>query len=333
MELSRTEQGVVAAIAAKRDDLIALTSELIGFDTITHTAGAPPRQERELQEHLAALLRRHGAEVELHEPDASALRPHPMVPDDLEFDGRPQLVARFRGSGGGRTLLLNGHVDVVDAEPRADWTQRDPFIAEVRGTLLYGRGACDMKGGVAQHGDRRLHARRARRAAGGRRDRQHGHRGGVDGRRRPLRRAHPCGRCGDRSGAERTRRLGRVPRQPAAAHHDPGPRGACGHPSAPRPPKAARSTRSRRWRSSSRRSAACASTGRSAGPPVSLRRRLRADDRLGRRMARQLPGLVHARMPHRIPARQGHEHGYGALVEQEFWTGSGRRRAATTGCF
>ena len=149
MPLSPTEQRVVDALAARRDALVALTSELIAFDTVTHTAGSAPRQERALQEHLAALLRGHGAEVELHEPDASALRPHPMVPDELEFDGRPQLVARFRGSGGGRALLLNGHVDVVDAEPRADWTQPDPFVADVRGTLLYGRGSCDMKGGVA----------------------------------------------------------------------------------------------------------------------------------------------------------------------------------------
>jgi acetylornithine deacetylase len=149
MQLTTEEQRVVDAIAARRDALVTLTSELIGFDTVTHTAGSPPRQERALQEHLAALLREHGAEVELHEPDASALRPHPMVPGDLDFAGRPQLVARFRGSGGGRTLLLNGHVDVVSVEPRADWTQADPFTAEVRGTQLYGRGSCDMKGGVA----------------------------------------------------------------------------------------------------------------------------------------------------------------------------------------
>src|SRR3954454_4009390 len=134
---------------ARRDALIALTSELVGFDTVTHTPGAAPREERALQEHLAGLLRSHGAEVELHEPEADALRPHPMVPDELTFDGRPQLVARFRGSGGGRALLLNGHVDVVDVEPRGDWTQPDPFHAVIRDGRLYGRGACDMKGGVA----------------------------------------------------------------------------------------------------------------------------------------------------------------------------------------
>ena len=129
MQLSPEERRVVDAVAGRRDDLVALTRELVAFDTITHTAGAAPRQERALQEHLAALLRAHGADVTLHEPDAAALRPHPMVPEELTFDGRPQLVARFRGSGGGRTLLLNGHVDVVDVEPRADWTQPDPFAA------------------------------------------------------------------------------------------------------------------------------------------------------------------------------------------------------------
>ncbi len=149
MHLSPREQSVVDAIAARRDALVALTGELVSFDTVTHTAGAPPRQERALQGHVAALLRAHGAAVELHEPDAATLRPHPMVPDELTFEGRPQLVGRFRGSGGGRTLLLNGHVDVVDVEPRADWTQPDPFAAVVRDGRLYGRGACDMKGGVA----------------------------------------------------------------------------------------------------------------------------------------------------------------------------------------
>ncbi|MDP9258266.1 MAG: ArgE/DapE family deacylase [Actinomycetota bacterium] len=149
MQLSPQEQRVVDAVVARREALVALTSELVAYNTVTHTPGAPPRQERALQEHLAALLRRHGADVVLHEPDASALRPHAMVPEELTFEGRPQLVARFRGNGGGRTLLLNGHVDVVDVEPRANWTLADPFAATVHDGRLYGRGTCDMKGGVA----------------------------------------------------------------------------------------------------------------------------------------------------------------------------------------
>src|SRR5262249_58001951 len=61
--------------------------------------------------------------------------------------GRPQLVARLPGDGDGRTLLFNGHIDVVSAEPLDRWTS-DPFRAEVRDGRLYGRGTCDMKGGI-----------------------------------------------------------------------------------------------------------------------------------------------------------------------------------------
>jgi len=57
-------------------------------------------------------------------------------------------VARLPGTGGGRSLLINGHIDVVSPEPRGDW-RSDPFRAEVRDGRLYGRGACDMKGGIA----------------------------------------------------------------------------------------------------------------------------------------------------------------------------------------
>ena len=57
-------------------------------------------------------------------------------------------MARVRGAGGGRSLLLNGHIDVVSAEPSSSGRVA-PFRAEVRDGKLYGRGACDMKGGIA----------------------------------------------------------------------------------------------------------------------------------------------------------------------------------------
>ena len=60
-----------------------------------------------------------------------------MVPAGFTFAGRPQLVARFAGAGGGRTLLLNGHVDVVDVEPRDGWAG-DPFAAVVRDGAVWG---------------------------------------------------------------------------------------------------------------------------------------------------------------------------------------------------
>ena len=97
------------------------------------------------------------------------------------------MAARFAGAGGGRSLLFNGHIDVVPSEPRDRWTS-DPNPAEVRDGNLYGRGACDMKGGVAAMVVRRRGAGQAGHPPARRPDREHGHRRGVVGRRRAGRR-------------------------------------------------------------------------------------------------------------------------------------------------
>lgn len=59
--------------------------------------------------------------------------------------GRPNVVARLRGTGRGRSLMFNGHLDVVGVEGMA----HAPFAAEEHDGRIYGRGACDMKGGLA----------------------------------------------------------------------------------------------------------------------------------------------------------------------------------------
>ena len=148
MGLSDREQKIVAEIERRRDDLVALASDLVGFDTTARTAQDPPRDEAKLQAYLADRLRAAGAEVEVWEPDAEAMAGKPLVPPGLGFEGRPQLAARFPGAGGGKSLLLNGHIDAVSAEPLDRWTS-DPFEAEIRDGKLYGRGSCDMKGGIA----------------------------------------------------------------------------------------------------------------------------------------------------------------------------------------
>jgi acetylornithine deacetylase len=146
--LSDVERRVCDAIADREDELVRLASELIAFDTTAREVGDPPRQERALQEHLGARLEAIGAEVEVWEPDGDELQGKPLVPPGLDFKGRPQLIARRAGRGGGRSLVFNGHIDAVSVEPRDAWTS-DPFAAEVRDGKLYGRGSCDMKGGIA----------------------------------------------------------------------------------------------------------------------------------------------------------------------------------------
>ena len=93
-------------------------------------------------------LRELGFDVRSVVPDPARLaaRPDSGIPL-MSYEGRRSLVATTGGDEG-RSLVLNGHVDVVSAEPRERWT-REPFGAEIADGRMYGRGACDMKGGIA----------------------------------------------------------------------------------------------------------------------------------------------------------------------------------------
>ena len=150
MALSEAERALVDAVGAGREELVALLADLIAFDTTARAApDEPPREEAALQDYVAGRLRVAGADVDVWEPDPADVEGSRLAPrGGVRFDGRPQLAARFPGAGDGPSLLLNGHVDVVSSEPRERWTS-DPNRAEVRGGRVYGRGACDMKGGIA----------------------------------------------------------------------------------------------------------------------------------------------------------------------------------------
>ena len=148
--LDRDEQRLVDSIAARSDELVALLCDLIRFDTTSRSDPAgPARDEAALQQHLAARLLAAGAEVEVWEPSPEDVAGHPLCPaGGIGFEGRPQLAARLRGSGGARSLLLNGHIDVVPARREDGWDD-DPFDPQVRDGRVIGRGSCDMKGGIA----------------------------------------------------------------------------------------------------------------------------------------------------------------------------------------
>ncbi len=148
MGLTALERQLVEELGEREAEIVDLACDLIQLDTTAREPGDPPREEAELQALLAARLAGAGFEVDVFEPDAAALEGRPLVPPGLEFAGRPQLAARVVGSGGGRSLLLNGHIDVVPADEAEGWTS-PPFAPEVRDGLLFGRGSCDMKGGIA----------------------------------------------------------------------------------------------------------------------------------------------------------------------------------------
>ncbi len=144
------EHRLKAAIADRKDELEQLASHLVSLDTTARAPEDPPRRESELQELLAERLRHAGSSVDIWEPAARdiACWARQVGTEELSFDGRPQLVARWAGDGDGRSLIFNGHIDVVAAEPIERWSV-PPFAGEVVDGRLVGRGAADMKGGIA----------------------------------------------------------------------------------------------------------------------------------------------------------------------------------------
>ena len=129
-------------------DVVPVLQRLLSFDTQIRDHDDPPRDDQAHQEFVAGYLSELGFEVELFEPPVEEFRHHPMYRPEQSFAGRPVLWARLPGSGEGRSLLFNGHYDTVVADPIADWT-RSPWAGEVEDGRVYGRGACDMKGGIA----------------------------------------------------------------------------------------------------------------------------------------------------------------------------------------
>jgi len=150
--LTREERALVERIAERRGEIVSLACELIAFDTTSRsTPEMPAREEAELQALLAGRLRAVGAEVDVWEPAPEDVAGHPLTGErTFRFDGRPQLAARLRGHGGGeaRSLMFNGHIDVVPAAVEDGW-EHDPFSPQVHDGRITGRGACDMKGGIA----------------------------------------------------------------------------------------------------------------------------------------------------------------------------------------
>ena len=150
-ENNKIEETVLQWIDENQESAVAFLQELIRIPSITPWFNPSPEEsrERDVQAVIKKRMQTLGAEVETWEPNVEELAKYEGRPGyyaDHKFEGRPNQAAVLKGSGNGRSMLLTGHVDVVPAG--SGWTV-DPFGAERRDGIIFGRGTVDMKGGIA----------------------------------------------------------------------------------------------------------------------------------------------------------------------------------------
>ena len=135
---------IAQVVEGRRDDAVRLLQELVRTESVTGEEGA-------VQEEVERAFRERGLAVDRWEATPEEISPYKdHVGEQKTYSNRPNVVGVRSGRGEGRSLLLNAHVDTVASGDPEAWS-RDPFSGEIEGDLLYGRGSCDMKGGLVTH--------------------------------------------------------------------------------------------------------------------------------------------------------------------------------------
>ena len=136
------ESAVFKAVEQRREEIVEFLRKLISCPSVTGN-------ETEIQHFIVDKLEKMGISSDVWVPDKEELKNHPAyAPSETDYANRPNVVGIYKGTGGGRSLLLNGHVDVIPSGPVDSW-EHQPWAGDIEGNRLYGRGASDMKSGLA----------------------------------------------------------------------------------------------------------------------------------------------------------------------------------------
>src|SRR5215467_4899266 len=135
---------IVDTVEINRDKAIKFLQDIVAIPSVTGDEG-------KIQSFLNDYLKKVGLDVDMWESNWNELKKHSgYIPVEQGYEGRPNIVATWRGTGGGRSLLLNGHTDVMPVGNGEGWSD-NPWSAKIKEGRIYGRGSCDMKSGVASH--------------------------------------------------------------------------------------------------------------------------------------------------------------------------------------
>jgi len=135
---------IVKAVDQGRERTLELHRSFVQTRSITGNEGA-------MGARTAAAFRDRGLETTTWAATAEEMKDYlEHVGEQPGYQGRLNVVGKRAGTGGGRSILLNAHIDTVPEGDHALWTQ-PPFAANVVNGRVYGRGSCDMKGGLVTH--------------------------------------------------------------------------------------------------------------------------------------------------------------------------------------
>jgi acetylornithine deacetylase len=138
------EQQLSSYVDEHRGRLLEIIQDLV---RIPSENTPPVGAELDCQDYVANFLRQCGCDPSVYPlGQVPGLEQHPLYWKGRNYENRPNVGARRKGTGSGRSVLLSGHIDTVPRGTQA-WT-RDAFGGQVEGDRLYGRGSNDMKGGV-----------------------------------------------------------------------------------------------------------------------------------------------------------------------------------------
>jgi len=128
------------AIASRDAERVEFLRELVSLPSVTGGEAA-------IQGRIEQAFAEAGLQVRRQQIDADRVAHHLPAAREESFEGRPNILGTMAGTGGGRSLLLNGHVDTVLPGDDSEWRHPAYSAALVDGEV-WGRGACDMKAGL-----------------------------------------------------------------------------------------------------------------------------------------------------------------------------------------